>query len=1039
MKNVKSIKTIFLFCLLIVATFYSTLKAQIPTKCLEVESILVDACGSPEGENEMVTFKVGPTSINTSDLTITWPNNSFIGISPSNALTASIVATLNATIVSCGRLIEPVGGVLPAGKSVLMVTSTAMNTSANSFANLTDTLYIIFQNAGNTSGHFANHSTPSGLRTTIIKQISINCSDTVIYDKVLLINQLGGYGGTAAQKDGATAQFSWAGVATYVNNGCMAPFIPITISAGTGSTICAGTTVNLAGTATGNYSSVIWQSSGGIFSTSNSLTTVFTAPPTAGTVTITLGAIGPCQDTVTSTITMNIISVPSPVIATSGSTAICAGNSVTLSALGGSSYVWSTGATTNVTTVSASGTYTVTATNSCGSQTATQVVTVTPLPTANANSTASSVCSGGSLLLWTTGTGNFLWSNGENNDSTIVSTGGTYFVTASNSCGNVNDTVIIATLLPPSPIITVSGSTTICAGNTVNLVASGGTSYLWSTGAATNSISVSTGGTYTVTATNTCGSQTATQLVTVQPLPTATINSIATSFCSGDSLLLWSTGIGTFLWSNGQSNDSIIISTEGTYFVTSSNSCGSLNDTILASMLPLPSPIITAIGSTTVCAGDSVTLNASGGSTYLWSTGSTSSAITVFTGGTYTVTATNSCGSLPATTIIIINILPLGSINSLDTTVCPGNTLLLWATGTGSYSWSTGEINDSVYVGSGGSYILTSTNSCGITTDSITITQQLLPTTTITAAGSTTICNGNSVMLNGSGGTTYLWQPSSAITSSVSATLAGTYTLTAYNNCGSDTATINVSVINSPLATITSTGSTTICVGDSLTLSANGGGTYLWSTGSTINSININNQGLYYVIVSNICGSDTASINVVSDSVNALFTGNSISGISPLTIDFTNSSSLNAITYSWSFGDGNSSNLFSPTNTFQTPGVYNVILTVTNANGCTDSYLIQITVFENPSILNVPNVFSPNNDGDNDSFIVTSSGIKEFECAIYDRWGLKMIVLPSVEIGWDGRTDTGVSVSDGTYYYIIKATGLDNKIYNKTGFVLLIR
>ena len=99
-------------------------KAQTPSTCLEIESILVDACGSPEGENEMVRFKVGPAAIATSNLTVTWPNNSFLGISPVNSTTNSIVSALNSTILSCGYLLQPTGGMLPAGKEVLLITST---------------------------------------------------------------------------------------------------------------------------------------------------------------------------------------------------------------------------------------------------------------------------------------------------------------------------------------------------------------------------------------------------------------------------------------------------------------------------------------------------------------------------------------------------------------------------------------------------------------------------------------------------------------------------------------------------------------------------------------------------------------------------------------------------------------------------------------------------------------------------------------------------------------------------------------------------
>jgi gliding motility-associated-like protein len=363
----------------------------------------------------------------------------------------------------------------------------------------------------------------------------------------------------------------------------------------------------------------------------------------------------------------------------------------------------------------------------------------------------------------------------------------------------------------------------------------------------------------------------------------------------------------------------------------------------------------------------------------------------------------------------------------------------LWATGSGSFVWSGGEITDSISISSGGNYFVTATSSCGLATDTILVTLLSLPNALIVPSGSTTICSGSSIVLDGFGGSSYLWLPSGVSSSTISVSVAGTYTLSATNSCGTDTATISVSTLTVPNVSISPSGSTTICLGDILTLNASGSTSYLWSNGATGNSINVTSQGLYYVIASNICGADTAIINVGIDSVTALFSGNVLSGTYPLIVDFTNNSSSTAITYSWSFGDGNSSSTFSPSNTFQTPGIYSVTLTVTNSNGCTDSYTIQITVLENPSELIIPNVFTPNNDNNNDLFIVTSSGLKEFNCVIYDRWGLRLVELTSVTMGWDGRTSSGVTLSDGTYYYIIKAQGQDDKVYNKTGYVLLTR
>ena len=126
-------KKIVLLIIIVIST------RQLKSQCFEIQSILVDACaGSQEGQNEMVIFKVGSTALNTASLSVTWPNNSFLGLTK-NASTAADVATVNATILGCGYLREPVGGVLPANAKVLLVTSTAWTPLAQSFVNLKDT------------------------------------------------------------------------------------------------------------------------------------------------------------------------------------------------------------------------------------------------------------------------------------------------------------------------------------------------------------------------------------------------------------------------------------------------------------------------------------------------------------------------------------------------------------------------------------------------------------------------------------------------------------------------------------------------------------------------------------------------------------------------------------------------------------------------------------------------------------------------------------------------------------------------------------
>ncbi|MDI6832289.1 MAG: FISUMP domain-containing protein [Bacteroidales bacterium] len=212
---------------------------------------------------------------------------------------------------------------------------------------------------------------------------------------------------------------------------------------------------------------------------------------------------------------------------------ICSGSSSTLSASGADSYEWSTGATTNsiIVTPSASTTYTVTGTTSGCSTTATVNVIVNTSPSVTVSASPSTICSGSSSTLTATGADSYEWSTGATTNSITVtpSVSTTYTVTGTTSGCSATTTANVT--VNTSPSVTVSASPSpICSGSPSTLTAAGATSYQWSTGATTNSITVtpSASTTYTVTGTASGCSATATVNVTVEsccnpvtPCPTA--------------------------------------------------------------------------------------------------------------------------------------------------------------------------------------------------------------------------------------------------------------------------------------------------------------------------------------------------------------------------------------------------------------------------------------------------------------------------------------------------------------------------------------
>lgn len=336
MKLVYRLLPLFLFFF-----FIKNSQAQLPTKCFEIQSILVDACGSPEGENEQVRLLTGPNPILLSGLTATWASpvntNPFKGWCQ-NATSALKVDSLNQTILRCGRILEPPLGVIPPYAQVVFFTSLNMITSFNSFANLTDTIYAVFQCAGNTQGHFANQSTngASQLRTTIFAYNG-GCEDTAVYNKSQLVKQNGAIGA----QDGGGVLFDFAGNPTYYNNGCQAAIPISTVFAGEDTAVCPNSSVLSLNGRGQNIKGQRWVAANGMgtFSQADSLNTTYTLSSTDNfPLTFYLKGYISCKDSIFDTIVFT--KQPSPINAGTDAP-LCAGNSIILFATGGSNYRWS--------------------------------------------------------------------------------------------------------------------------------------------------------------------------------------------------------------------------------------------------------------------------------------------------------------------------------------------------------------------------------------------------------------------------------------------------------------------------------------------------------------------------------------------------------------------------------------------------------------------------------------------------------------------------------------------------------------------------
>ena len=264
----------------------------------------------------------------------------------------------------------------------------------------------------------------------------------------------------------------------------------------------------------------------------------------------------------------------------------------------------------------------------------------------------------------------------------------------------------------PLPSVSLGGQATICSGNSLTLNATNtGSTYLWSTGATSPTISVNSAGTYQVAVTNSCGTTTDAIIVQIKNSPVVNLGPDATICLNSALQLNAGNSDATYLWSTGATTAAISVVTPGTYSATVTNACGSNTDSITISNKP---QISVNLGvNLGLCQGKSIVLNAANaGATYLWNTGATTQSITVTTPGNYTVGVNNGCGTV-SDQISIYD----GSfiVKAPDQIINLGSAAVLNAFGGNSYTWSTGQITPSITVSpiSNTTYTVTATNIYG--------------------------------------------------------------------------------------------------------------------------------------------------------------------------------------------------------------------------------------------------------------------------------------------------------------------------------------
>lgn len=765
------------------------------------------------------------------------------------------------------------------------------------------------------------------------------------------------------------------------------------------------------------------------------------------------------------------------------------------------------GATTNAYTASASGNYTVTYLNSNGcpstASTAVTVVVTTPPPAPAINAGGPlSFCSPGTVTLSATATGatSFQWYaggvpiSGATSQTFTASTSGNYTVSYTNGCPSALSSGTTVTVYTPltGAAINAGGPTTFCEGLGVNLTSNNSdvSSYQWYlngvaiTGAITQSFFATQPGMYTVSVANPCSATplTSTQLqVTVNPAPTSPTISAGgpTDFCAPGSVALTANpaGASAYQWFlggvaiTGATTQGYTATATGDYSVTavSNLGCSSMPSalTTVNAYPQLTAPVINASGSQIFCQGQSVTLSVSeGGVTgYQWFLngtaigGATGSSYIATASGQYTVTISNPCSnatSSPAT--VTVNPVPATPTLSAGspTTFCAGSSVTLTASAAGAtgFLWFNndtvinGQTSQTFMTDSSGSYTVLVSNSYGCTASSapvnVTVYPQLQPlSTAVTAATSTTFCQGGSVVLttNAVGVTTYQWflngvALTGGTTAAWTATDPGTYTVQLSNPCSTIT-TQPVTVTVNPLPStpsITPGGNTGICAGDSVILSVNASGanSYQWYLNGTA-QLNVATttdtakaSGMYTVTVTSLSGCTSAPSAGIPVTVNPLPAAPTVTGGGPAVFCAGNSIVLTATptasSYQWSLNGTTITGATGGSYAGSQSGAYTV--TLTDANGCTSpaSTGYPVTVNPNPPLPTV--AITGNNtfcQGDSAILTATATGTLTYQ------WLFNGTAIPNANTTTDTAKVSGsytIAVTDNNGCTSTAGTGI---------------
>lgn len=594
-----------------------------------------------------------------------------------------------------------------------------------------------------------------------------------------------------------------------------------------------------------------------------------------------------------------------------------------------------------------------------------------------------------------------------------------YFVVTDNCGSTLLDSIKIVVV--QNPDIDLGNDTLICAdGNFVLEVELGYYTYLWQDGTSTSNYVVTEPGIYWVEVTSFFGCS-ARDSITIDVFPPILLDlGEDTTLCVGETVTFTVQGeFVEYLWQDNSTDTAFTASVTGEYWVMVTDIYGChATDSIYATFLP--APVVDIGNDTAFCEGESLILDAgSGFQSYLWQNNDTTQYFNATAQGYYWVTVSNGCGE--DTDSVYVNLYPAPQPNlGPDSTICVGESVLLSPGGQYiSYLWQDNSTLSLYSASVTGYYSVTVSNEEGCFGEDEVFIEISDPQ--VDLGTDKQLCEGETVILDaGVGFTTYLWQDNSTA-QTYPVNVSGTYSVSVENEHECETSDeVTIAFYPSPNPIIVEDQS--ICEGETAVLEApDGDFNYYWNGTEGNQSIEVSSSGQYILTMANPCDSISHIIQIFVDPLPAVYLGEDETIVQGESIELNAGSGFDE--YLWQDGSTGQFYIVNENNIDPANPYYYVEVT---EGSCKNSDTVMIELFQ----VWVPNLITPNGDGDNDYFRADPEkwgAIGQHNMMVFNRWGEKIWESPDFITGWDGKQN-GRFVADGTYFWILDVYyGQDNK------------